>query len=269
MWTANMNQPVLMKKLCAGLLGFALAGAPALSAAAADWFSWPGGSKDVPYLPAVWTGFYAGVSGGYAWSVDNDQLACNVTCSLHTGGGTFGGLAPAGGFAGVQLGYNWQGFGFSPLVLGIETDIQALSVIAKGEDAAGDAFKSRLEMFGTLRGRIGYAFDRALVYFTGGFAYGTMNNEANIQPGVPGPDFATNPNATGYVVGGGLEYKFWRDLSVKVEYQYVNLGRNDPVAPGFIPLGYAANGGTLRDDAFNTVRVGLNWWPFGSYVPLK
>ena len=258
-----------MKKLYAGLLGLALAGAPALSAAAADWFSWPGGYKDAPYLPAVWTGFYAGVNAGYAWSAESDQLACNLACSGNTGGGTFGGVSPTGGFAGVQLGYNWQGFGFSPLLLGIEADIQAPSVIAKGEDAAGDAFRSRLEMFGTVRGRIGYAYDRALVYFTGGFAYGTMNNEANIQPSVPGPDFATNPNATGYVMGGGLEYKFWRDLSVKVEYQYVNLGRNDPVAQGFIPLGYAANGGTLRDDAFSTVRVGLNWWPFGSYVPLK
>ena len=111
--------------------------------------------------------------------------------------------------------------------------------------------------------------DRALVYFTGGFAYGTVYKEANIQSAALAPDFITNPNATGYVLGGGLEYKFWRDLSVKVEYQYVNLGRNDPVAPGFFPLGYAANGGTLRDDAFNTVRVGLNWWPFSGPVPLK
>jgi opacity protein-like surface antigen len=94
-------------------------------------------------------------------------------------------------------------------------------------------------------------------------------NEANIQSAVAAPDFVTNPSATGYVLGGGLEYKFWRDLSVKLEYQYVNLGKNDPVASGFIPLGYVANGGALRDDAFNTVRVGLNWWPFGTYTPLK
>jgi len=261
-----------MKNLCAGLLGLALAGGPSLTANAADWyrgFEGPAGYKEAPYPGAVWTGFYAGVNAGYASSAESDQLACNLTCSGNTGGGTFGGVSPTGGFAGVQLGYNWQGFGFSPLLLGIETDIQAPSVIGKGEDAAGDAFTSRLQMFGTVRGRIGYAFDRALVYFTGGFAYGTVYSEANIQPGIPGPDFVTNPNATGYVLGGGLEYKFWRDLSVKVEYQYVNLGRNDPVAPGFIPLGYAANGGTLRDDAFNTVRIGLNWWPFGGPVPLK
>ena len=154
-----------MKKLCAGLLGVALAGAPALPAEAADWFSWPGGYKELPYPPAVWTGFYAGVNAGYASGAESDQLACNLTCSGNTGGATFGGVSPTGGFAGVQLGYNWQGFGFSPLLLGIETDIQAPSVIGKSEDVAGDAFTSRLQMFGTVRGRIGYAFDRALFQF--------------------------------------------------------------------------------------------------------
>ena len=74
---------------------------------------------------------------------------------------------------------------------------------------------------------------------------------------------------TGYVLGGGVEYKFWRDLSVKVEYQYVNLGKNNPVDIATGTGTYTANGGTLRDDAFNTVRVGLNWWPFGNYVPLR
>jgi outer membrane immunogenic protein len=261
-----------MKKLCAGLLGLALAGAPLQTANAADWyhgFEGSGGYKEAPYLGAAWTGFYAGVNAGYGWSAESSQLACDVTCSVATGGGAFGGVSPSGGFAGVQLGYNWQGVGWSPLVLGVEADIQAPSVIGKAHDVAGDAFTSRLQMFGTARGRIGYAYDRALVYFTGGFAYGTVYNEANIQSAVAAPDFVTNPNATGYVLGGGLEYKFWRDLSVKVEYQYVNLGKNDPVASGFIPLGYAANGGALRDDAFNTVRVGLNWWPFGTHMPLK
>ncbi len=261
-----------MKKLCAGLLGLALAGLPLPTANAADWyrgFEGSGGYKEAPYPGAVWTGFYAGVNAGYGWSAESGQLACNITCSVATGGGTFGGVSPSGGFGGVQLGYNWQGVGWSPLVLGVETDVQAPSVIGKGHDLVGDAFTSRLQMFGTARGRIGYAYDRALVYFTGGFAYGTVYNEANIQSAVAAPDFVTNPNATGYVLGGGLEYKFWRDLSVKLEYQYVNLGKNDPVASGFIPLGYAANGGALRDDAFNTVRVGLNWWPFGTYTPLK
>jgi len=244
----------------------------ALQANAADVY--PGvGYKDIPYAAVSWSGFYAGVNLGYGWSDESDQLACDATCASNTVGnknGIFGGLSPEGWLGGVQLGYNYQGFGLAPLVVGIETDVQASTVYAQGSDAAGDFFHSRLEALGTVRGRIGYAFDRTLVYFTGGLAWGTMLNEVN-QTNTSGADFFTNPTVIGYVLGGGVEYKFWRDLSVKVEYQYVNLGKNNPVDTTAVPpLGsYTANGGTVRDDAFNTVRVGLNWWPFPAYQPMK
>ena len=105
--------------------------------------------------------------------------------------------------------------------------------------------------------------DRALVYFTGGLAYGSVDNEAVDG----GTTIITRTHVvTGYVLGGGLEYKVKRDLSVKVEYQYVNLGKNEP-SDGGTP--YCANGGTVHDDAFNTVRVGVNYFPFAAREPLK
>jgi outer membrane immunogenic protein len=57
-----------------------------------------------------------------------------------------------------------------------------------------------------------------------------------------------------------------RDLSLKVEYQYVNLGKNDPVDAG---AAFSANGGTVHDDAHNTVRLGLNYFPFSARDSLK
>ena len=102
----------------------------------------------------VWAGFYAGVNLGYGWATSSGQLACtSATCIAIT---PFGGVSPSGWLGGVQFGYNWQGlFGYSPLVLGIETDVQASSVYAQGSDAASDFFHSRLEALGTVRGRAG------------------------------------------------------------------------------------------------------------------
>ena len=55
-------------------------------------------------------------------------------------------------------------------------------------------------------------------------------------------------------------------MSFKVEYQYVNLGKNDPSDGAST---YSAVGGTVHDDAFNTVRVGVNYFPFAAREPLK
>jgi outer membrane immunogenic protein len=246
-----------MKKLFAGLAGLTVASALAFSANAADLYA-GGGYKD--YAPAaVWSGFYFGGNLGYGWGASG-QLACTGTNCVPA----FGGVSPSGWFGGVQGGYNWQRIG-SPFVLGVETDIQASTILGQGADTSGAAYKSRLQALGTVRGRAGYAMDRALVYFTGGLAYGSVDNEAS------GAALVNNQNSvvTGYVLGGGLEYKVKRDLSVKVEYQYVNLGKNDPVDGAGVPYSSSTFGGTVHDDAFNTVRVGVNYFPFVAGEPLK
>ncbi len=137
-----------MKKLCACLIGLTAVSALALPADAADLYA-PGGYKD--FAPVTsWSGFYAGVNLGYGWDTASDQLACDAAC---TAGGSFGGVSPSGVLGGAQFGYNWQGFGYRPLVLGIETDVQASSAYGQGSDLAGNFYRSRLEALGTVRGR--------------------------------------------------------------------------------------------------------------------
>jgi outer membrane immunogenic protein len=254
----------MKKKIPAAVLSLALTGVLAQSAFAGEWNSGPqgsGGYKDSPYIPvAVWTGFYGGVNAGGAWAQAGNQLAYAAD--------SFGGVRPSGGFGGIQVGYYWQGgLGYGSLVLGLEADIQVSGVNDEGRDrvGAGDAFRSRLEDFGTVRGRLGYAMDRGLFYFTGGLAYGSVKNEAIIS-GIPA-DFLVNTTTTGYVLGGGLEYKFTPSVSIKGEYQYINLGKHDPVDPA--AGSYTANGGVVRDDAFHTIRVGLNYSMNRVYEPLK
>jgi outer membrane immunogenic protein len=254
-----------MKKCGLGLLGLTLTSVVALvSANAADIYRGEpgGGYKDGPvYVANTWTGFYAGVNGGYAWNAN----------SFATDPGFLGELNPSGGFGGGQIGYNWQGvFGHPQLVLGVEADFQGADIsdsvtasipLSKNVTLIENA-KSTLDWFGTVRGRLGYAFDRSLVYATGGFAYGHITDEASasltnrVQTIAGGAKIDTT--STGWVVGAGIEHKLTAAWSVKGEYQYINLGQDSEWAKE-----------NSKDFDIHTVRVGLNYHVGQGYEPLK
>ncbi len=235
------------------------------SADAADMYGAPGAGA--PYVDVNWTGFYAGVNGGGAWA-ENENLAAI---------GLWSGVRPEGGFGGGQFGYNIQGILGRNVVLGVEADIQGGSISASNKPCC-ISYSSDLDWFGTVRGRVGYAVDRALVYFTGGFAYGGIKNEVSYRSaGNPsGGDFRFDGTATGYVIGSGVEYKFTPRWSVKAEYQYIDLGKNDPTYQGISwgdtgtsknHVGYYKD--SLTEDAFHTVRLGVNYSFGQDYAPLK
>lgn len=201
---------------------FALAGTLVAGAAhAADLPS----RKDAPvYVPPPvfsWTGFYAGLNVGGGWT---DNSARGGQASGVIGGG--------------QIGYNYQ---LSPLfVVGVETDFQGTSLSTRnnGWFNAG----ASLPWFGTVRGRAGLALldSHLLVYGTGGFAYGEVNNAwagvSNVR--------------TGWTAGGGVEWAFLPNWSAKVEYLYTDLDSND---------WNGWNNWANRHTKFHTVRVGLNY----------
>ncbi len=224
-----------MKSITAGLLGLTLTSALALTANAADIYR--GGLKDGPapaYAPVeTWTGLYVGVNGGYGWaSGDNSDFS------------------PSGGFAGGQVGYNWQGvLGLGrPWVLGIEADLQG-----SGISDSYDGVEVSLNYFGTVRGRVGYAIDRTLLYVTGGLAYGEVEAKA-------GP-FSASDTQTGYVIGGGIEYKLNPAWSLKGEYQFISLDANDTVG--------SLQGDNSDRSEVHTLRVGLNYHVGQTFAPLN
>ena len=241
---------------------------------AADIYRAPeaGGSYKDAYVPAdSWTGFYVGVNGGYAWSASGDLYAYPANAGGRGGNPAFGGINPEGGFGSGQIGYNWQGALGSPhLVLGLEADIQGADISASGNDAytPPNTWKSSVDWFGTVRGRLGYAFNGTLIYATGGFAYGNVDNSLYL-PATHTRNAATyqfDGIATGYTVGGGVEYKIAPAWSVKGEYQYIDLGENDP---GGIPIKQVFPGINAGDNALHTVRLGLNYRILPGYEPLK
>ena len=227
-------------------------------------FAAPASAADMPVkapmapmaVPFSWTGFYIGVNGGYGWSrnVGATTFTNSVAQVFTTTGTTFDGN---GGFGGVQAGYNWQA---GQIVYGLEADLQFASIksdIAGGVTGFADVYNGsrKLNYFGTVRGRLGYAFDRALIYATGGFAYGGLSQ--SIMSPNAGWNVSTNTGAAGYAVGGGLEYALSPPWSVKAEYQFIDFG-NHALAGCYAGCGITLSSNNLSRQ-YHTVRVGLNY----------
>lgn len=186
-----------------------------------------------------WTGFYIGVNAG----IGGDKTDYNF------GGVASGNVTSFGGFGGGQIGYNYQFAG--NWVAGIEADIQGGSLkseINASIPPVGLSGGTEMKWFGTVRGRLGYAFDRVLVYGTGGFAYGSEDTYLNAAPLLT---FSRSADLTGWTAGGGVEYAVTNNVSVKTEYLYFEFDRNN----------IAAIGQTTIDNKVtaHTLKVGLNY----------
>ncbi len=220
-----------------------------------------GGYKDAPYSGVNWNGLYVGVNSGYGWSANGVANGLNDDNP--------NGAKPEGGFGGGQIGYNWQGVWHPHVVLGVEADIQGSAIAGSFTDINfGDNGSSKLDWFGTVRGRAGYTYDRALFYITGGFAFGGLDKTFQ-GPLLNGSPYHFSGTGTGYVLGGGLEYEITPAWSVKAEYQYIDLGKNDLTNAAGKGLSSFPGYSIYRDDAFNTVRVGINYHVGRTYEPLK
>lgn len=148
-----------------------------------------------PALPAMynWSGFYVGGHIGYG----------SAKFDFNTGvdSGSSGSLIGGG-----QLGYNWQS---GNIVWGLEGDVSAAGM-QKGQSSPIEA---KVDLLASIRGRLGLAFDRVLVYGTGGGAYVHGKSDANTF----GTNLSTNPSNFRGVAGGGIEWAFTNNLIVRAE----------------------------------------------------
>jgi outer membrane immunogenic protein len=283
-----------------GIAAFLLAAAVSPTANAADM---PLKAPAPPPAPVYsWTGFYIGGNVGYGWGHANnsDNLIAPCPICLVAPLPDFATLAASGSnrvdgaSGGGQIGYNWQ---VKNYLIGIEADIQASG--QRGTNTLNSAFflpiafffgaqtpsatsvtnTTRLDWFGTVRGRLGFVVDRWLVYGTGGLAYGELNvnsavNPANISllPGFQNVPFNIGGSQTkaGWTLGFGVESALSANWSWKAEYLYMDLG--DVTVTGVVPaqgcLGNnlacnptGAGSGTYATGRFtdNILRVGLNY----------
>jgi outer membrane immunogenic protein len=256
-----------MKKI---ILATVLAGVGSTAALAAD-LGARTYSKAPPMAEAAynWTGFYLGGHAGYGLMKSTDAIS-GANASLLADTATSIPLDPRGFIGGGQLGYNWQ---ISPRwVVGLEADTSwtdmEKTVAAPGPNDASRIMTAseKLDWFGTVRGRVGFVpVDRMLVYGTGGLAYGhaslstaltRVRNGTNVCAGNNCQTGSTSQTRVGWTIGGGAEWAFTNNWSLKAEYLYYDLGSlshtmTDPNFPSIFNAAVQLKG--------NIVRAGMNY----------
>jgi len=189
-----------------------------------------------------WTGFYVGGHFGYgggSLGPSTNPLPLQGVVLPHGVTGLIGGF---------QVGYNRELA--NHVVLGVEADASFASPIDQMAFArlAPTAFNTTLDYVGTLRGRVGYAFDRLMPYVTAGFAWGHPHVDINDGSGA-----VVSRDQFGWTAGLGVEYAVSGNWTAKLEYNYVDLARRGYDLGGF---GLAP---VTVEPKLHLVKLGLNY----------
>jgi outer membrane immunogenic protein len=176
-----------------------------------------------PVPSFTWTGFYAGANVGYSASdMDADDILFEgAPPPVDLGFG----LSPDGVIGGATIGYNYQ---FGSLVAGLEGDFDLTSLRDSfTNDAAGFTGTGELEWLSTIRGRLGFAADRFLIYATGGLAIGEIKGTIDDDYGAVTITTDDSNTHVGWTAGGGVEFALTDHITIKGEGLYYDLGSED------------------------------------------
>jgi outer membrane immunogenic protein len=166
--------------------------------------------------PVTWTGFYVGINGGAGMAdgsfFDPDGFS-NTNIKFQTAFGTAGG----------QFGYNWQ---WRAMVLGVEGDLNwAHAKASTGFNlCCGETGSThfRFDAFASIRGRMGFAFDNALIYVTAGPVWGHFKSDTS-ELG----DFSTMSSDKawhpGLALGSGVEFVLANNWALRGEYLFLHF----------------------------------------------
>lgn len=186
-----------------------------------------------------WNGAYVGVFGGYGWGDAEWGTGWDLTVPLD------------GWLLGGTVGANFQSDSF---VFGVEGDL-AWSDIGGVTECPNVVFDCTTDInwLGTLRGRVGFAADAALIYATAGVAIAGVENADDNTANVA-PPFVSSNTYVGWTAGAGVEFAVSDNMTVKAEYLYVDLGEQTITAADMD----VGSDSTVSITA-HTAKVGLNF----------
>jgi outer membrane immunogenic protein len=215
--------------------GVALAALAALPARAADMTVGPRPAPPSSYIPAqfFWTGFYlgAGIGGGWGTSTFLDPFGpFGTTASPSLSGFLVSGVS----------GINYQ---IGAVVVGVEGDFTGTWVKGTASDAQPapnppNSLTTQVLWTGSFVGRLGWAFDRVLVYGRGGV--GLDYDRDTVAQGSSLGSAIGSAYRAGWTVGGGVEYAVTEHWTGRLEYDYFKFpakaitfsGNTNPVVAG-------------------------------------
>jgi high affinity Mn2+ porin len=237
------------------------------------------GTMPVKALPAPaafdWTGFYVGgnvgaASGRTSWTATEAGAAVpslNGSINMFNSFDAFQGAGSY--FVGMQAGYSYMLP--SRFLLGFEADFSAPNTVAGTQTISsaliGQAsYNDTLLEFGTARGRLGYAFDRWMIYGTGGVAWAYDQLTRTQLAGTPAGGAAAVGSSEaallwrwGWAAGAGIEVPLAPNWSAKFEYLAVEFGGR--------PKSFPASAQSFNSDlALQTFRIGVNYQLGGDLV---
>ena len=210
----------------------------------------------------VWSGLYVGAHAGYGWANrdwNGEFIGGPVDDELYD-------YDMDGGLIGAQIGYNWQVENF---VFGVEADA-AWSDVSKTQTETvfipfiipipvATEVESQMDWLATVRGRVGYAWDRFLVYGTGGVAFAHVKTDVNQSIfGFPSGSDSESATHTGWAAGVGVETMVTEKISVKLEYLHADFG-DETYDYNLIDLSPENDTIGSADLDVDTIRIGVNF----------
>ena len=242
----------------------------------------------------TWTGFYAGLHTAYTFT-DRQRITTQGISPVNVTNVALGrrpgaspeqdGLANIGG----GFGTNYQFTPGSGFVVGAAfdiswTDLHKNTLVLGAPNVAGgppnpNLYYQGLDYLGTVNGKLGYAFDRFLVYGTGGLAFGLVENNARFfsPAGVLAFAGGRSEFETGYNYGGGVEYAVPEDsflnyfaigryiglksnaVTIKAEYIHYDLGSRTELVGAIPGVGVGAGYTSRFHTEGSIVRAGFNY----------
>lgn len=192
-------------------------------------------SAPAPLPGFSWGGGYAGLQAGYLSSSQSVDLNTATGSTLEAWNPD-----PDGATAGVYVGYNWETAG--RLVFGVEAEYnwanasgtESIIQSVTGGNTTSENVETNIDGTAAIRGRVGYAMDRTLLYASAGWAWASYDGRVfGLINGNPsGNTTSWSGSVDGWTVGIGVERALSDRWIGRIDYRYSDFGSLD-----YAPIG--------------------------------